>query len=659
MHRVEPSQQPQKTTPVAGLITGLLALLFVFIARTVALPPVQVTFVSGYGVVDNRRLLLTFAVLVLAVLLGPLLAGLFRRRIAAVPKVPKVPEVDPRPPARRSRSSVAFSTAIAALVFGALFVGPGVAYAPLDGHEVIHFGYLNEVDHGRLLNVDTRIIYGPLQGYSIYAFMRFFGFDLVGFRLYWNVLTALCLTLLFCFLFRRLNDRRLLVPAMLYIVLCTTAQYHLPDGRGINGGFWGWANVLRHGWVTLAALFLAGPLQRAAPATGRDRAPDAAGEPARGGFAWAPLVAGVVAALGGQYAQDTAPQGFVALGALVVLSRLNDPGRLIRRDLPLMFTGAAAGLMLVLLPAVVRGAVPEFIDATSRWPGLFMKGAGNLPFPSLLEGSLAARFGALPYFLVPALGLGFLYHNWTAFLRGVRIPPLEGALAIYTVLSTVSLLVRADASHLYNVTLAPIVLSFLTLDRVLRERRIGNGRGAILAGALCLPLVFLSPGILDLGKGLAGRILHPVPAPPAGWEKIPLERGGIWTPAGDWFNTPVFGGKDDPATVRMIETLAAGRPVYIVGRKASLYYFLADAPSAVPFTDLSTQCVTDRDNGDLIRALGRNEATYVFWAEESASETMKGGGGNPAYRTLGLHHGVYVFERKDLPPAAPPEWGGE
>jgi hypothetical protein len=167
---------------------------------------------------------------------------------------------------------------------------------------------------------------------------------------------------------------------------------------------------------------------------------------------------------------------------------------------------------------------------------------------------------------------------------------------------------------------------------------------AAIAVALVAPLFLLRPGPVDLARGIAGRLMHFRPSPPAGWQRIPFDRAGIWTPPGDWFDSKDWGGSDDPATVTLIRGLVRGQPTFIEGNKASLYYFLADVPCAGRFTDLPSQCFTREDYAAMGADLARNRPGYIFVMESS-----KVPGPTNHYRPLGLHRGLFVYQRDDLP----------
>lgn len=615
---------------------------------------------SAYGVTDNRRLLLAWAGLVAAFLLGPFLAmktagpqGSGIR--AGAPPLPR--GIVPR---------LAIGLLLVALPLF-LLVGPGVALHPINGHELIHLGYLNEIDRGRLLNVDTRVNYGPLLGWSIYLFMKTTSFSVLGFRLYWNVLAALFVAALAFLLLRHLRSRIILGFLLLYVLLHTTARYYLPDPAGVNGGFWGWGNILRHGWVTLAILGLAGPLQR-------------------GRSAWPLILAGAVPMAGMFYAQETGPPGFLVLLAMVALQRAPGGGRNLQRDILLMAAGAAAVFALFALPALLRGSLAGFLEATFRGPALVLQGAANTPYPGLLTGGATGFLRALPYYLLPGGVLALLLLEWIDITMRRKGDPAGFCLALYAALSYVTAMVRTDVPHLLNVSLAPMVAAGLLLDRKLsRAARPAAAGGPaplhapapeapertrrrapdvepeavepprrrapfrVVMVLLAIPLIGLRPGFIDLARGLLGRAVHLNPPPAPGWRKIPLERAGIWTPAANWFDSPGWGQADSAEAARMIRTLSGGSPILINGNKASLYYFLSGAPCAIPYTDLPSQCAARADREAAARAALAAHAAYAFTMENFAPPDVREGKGRH-YRYLGLNYGFYVYQRLDLPP---------
>ncbi len=619
------------TYPAICLVAALLALTGTLLVRWFPLPSFESgEFLSSYGTVDNRRVLLTYAVCVAAVFAAPPLV-LWRRGMLGRGINGEVDEVVPSPVRRRRWVSTVNALAgLAAL--GVLLVGPGVAMGPIDGHELVHFGYLGEVELGKWLNVDTRITYGPLSGYALYGFMKATSFSLVGFRLYWNVVAAVVLFAVLFLASPRMRSRYLFAVLALYLLVFTLARYYLPDAEGVNGGKWGWGNLLRNGWIPIAIL---------------------AFEPylARSTRWWPRALAGAAVIVGAFYAQETAGAGMACLGLLVVLAGWSDKRRLLGRDLVAFAAGGVVGLGLILIPGMLRGSGLEYLDATWRAPGLFLSGAGNLPYPSLWGGG-SRGVGHWAFFLLPAFNLFLLLASWARVLRGER--GVWMPLALFATLSYLSVLVRADESHLYNVTLTPILLSFLMVDRWDRRRVSGPRRVRRFAALVLLlvPTLMVQPGLVDLVRGAVRRSMNWNPAPPSGWTRVPTQRGGIWVPPDNWFKNPDWRGEDSLEALIMIRELSGGDPVMIFGNRASLYYFLAEVPCAVPYTDLSSQRQTPRDKRIMGAAFRDSKPGYYFVQEG----VFRGGERPPgfAYRNLGPHLGFVVFQRNDLPPVALP-----
>ena len=105
--------------------------------RNLNLPPVDVGFVSSYGVVDNRKLLLIYATFLMAVMVGPLLAAFVIPNRWQAPPIRSSTPREKLPGRKRHRY-------LLLLLFGLplsfFLIGPGVGFAPLNGHELVHLG---------------------------------------------------------------------------------------------------------------------------------------------------------------------------------------------------------------------------------------------------------------------------------------------------------------------------------------------------------------------------------------------------------------------------------------------------------------------------------------------------------------------------------------
>lgn len=568
----------------ALLAAVLLSTALVVLVRVFPLPPWQeVKIYSGYSVVDNRRLLLAYAGICLAVLAAPLLAARWRRALREAKPGP-APATEAETPTRVSL----LAALILLPVTIALFLGPWIAYGPLDGHELVHLGYLSEIGHGRVLNLDTYVTYGPLLGYSIYAFMLLFGFNLVGFRLYWNVSCVAFFAFVIAVVMPRFRSRLLFALFLLFSILYTSSHYYFEPGEGIR---WGWANPWRHGWAPLAILVLYPRLAASARA-------------------WPRIAAGALPVLAGFFAQETLGIGAVTLGAAVGIAAWRSHPRRLSRDLLLFVAGAAIGLGIALLPALLRGAPIEYMGTTWRIPRLFMKGAGASPYP--LPFTEGWTLGKSVYVLFPAGTLVLFLYQWVRTLRGGAAAP--ALIGLYAVLSYVTVLVRADSYHIYNVAFAPLLLAFLTLDEWMAATRRFPRRVLVTAvtGFLLLAALWVPPGVSHLAGAVASRVADPWPGPPAGWVRIPGPRGGVWTPPCQWVR--FSGGRSvfDPGAVTMIAELSRDRETIITDSGSSLYYFLADVPNATPFTDISSQCISGEDRALLRRASLESNARFIF-----------------------------------------------
>src|SRR5262245_32186099 len=159
--------------PSRPLLTAIvLVALLQIAAQFIPLPPQpDLSLASTFGVHDNRRLLLRYGALVAALLLAPCFGT-------------SSPRVDPPLPGLRSWPRSLLLTLPVAILGFWFFFGPGIPLSAINGHEMVHLGYLSQMQHGAVLNVDTFMNYGPLLGTSIFEFMKMAGFHLVGFRWY-------------------------------------------------------------------------------------------------------------------------------------------------------------------------------------------------------------------------------------------------------------------------------------------------------------------------------------------------------------------------------------------------------------------------------------------------------------------------------------------
>jgi hypothetical protein len=322
------------------------------------------------------------------------------------------------------------------------------------------------------------------------------------------------------------------------------------------------------------------------------------------------------------------------------------------RDLLLLAAGFLVSWAAALLPAAFHGIVGSYLRATGAVGTLFLKGAGNLPYPEFLGRDHSGHAALLPYYVFPGLLILAVALEVRALLSGDRVRGVTAALALYGATSYVNVIVRADSLHVVNVVVAPLLYGFLTLDRLCASwsrtinppARATRARISLLV-ALSLPLLAADPGLKSLATGAYGRARWFLPRPREGWQVIPTDRGGIWTPPGDWFDSKEWGGEDDSSSVALVRRLTRGRPTFISGSKSSLLYFLGDAPAAVRFTDLSSQCLTPEDYRQLGQDLARNRPEFVFVIPGFA-----GARPGPAnrYRFLGIHAGLEVYQREDL-----------
>lgn len=633
---------------MSGLIFVPLALLALLLAPRIPLELCDPkSILSSYGVHDNRALLLRYWGVLAAVVVAPflaLLAGRWWPSRSDHPGAPSAPagegapsspptgsggtlagESGVQPRSRRLLREWLFGLAVVAVSL-LLFVGPGIRYRALNGHELAHLGYLSEMEHGRMLNVETRSTYGPLLGYTLHAFMKLTSFTVAGFRLYWNVITALTLAALILLARPHWRSRLLFALMVGCVVLHTSARHFLPDARGIHAGFWGWGNILRHGWPALLVFGLhprlaAGPAFAAA---------------ALGGAAW--LAAGL-------YATESALPGAWALLALL----LSRPAP--TRERALRFLAAAGGAIaaagLILAPVLRDGQIPAFLHYSTLIPRLYLRGLGNSAYLGPLDQDRGGLPALLPYYLLPAAVLAVLFVTLTRRVRAEDRGPLL-PLALYAGFAWTSVLVRADIEHLLNATLLPTVVLFLFVDRELPSWQLRLPPLRVLAPlALALPLA-LAPGVHGLAAGVVGRLIHPLPAPPPGLVPLPLDRAGIWVESDScWYDNPGWGAIDDPAAVAMVRRLAGAGPIAFRGNRSSLMYFLSGVPANTRYTDQPSQCLTRSDYDEFWREYARTPATFVFTPITNPAAAP---GEKYGYRQLGARHGYFVSQRLDLAP---------
>ena len=586
---------------------GLL-LLFQAAAQLVPLPPApDLTLASTFGVHDNRRLLLRYGALVAALWLLPWLSKTSAHVGTSLPS------------ARSWRRSILLTLPLAVIGLWLLF-GPGIPIAAINGHEMVHLGYLSQMRRGAVLNVDTFMNYGPLLGASIFGFMKGVGFHLIGFRWYWHGAALVAWILIMLAAWRNLRSPLLASGLALYTLLYTAVVSFLPDRGGFYHAAWGWANPLRHGAPVLCIIFLGPLLLRAR---------------------WvAAFIAGCFVIATTFYAQETGVPSLLALGALLFLGARTQ--RSVASRLIAFSTGLAAGFLAVSFPALMRAEMGSFLRATFEAPRIVLEGAANKPFPAL------AGPASWPYYVVSAVTLGLLLFHGARARSGSHADAVPFALATYGSLAFVTVLVRADRSHLLNIALCFWMLVFLGLDRLLRLRSVSRAWTYASLTLLVLPLVVVPPGAGAIVHAIQGRFTRP--EPPPGWMRLDLERGGIWLPKDAWFEgEPQNHG--DVRGVALIESLAGDRPTQILGSQASLYYFLTGVQAAVPYTDLATQCVTEYHRRRLITTYFRNRPEYTFMFTEFESNPPRPATG---YRRVGERFGLGVYQREDLPPITLP-----
>lgn len=609
---------------LAATVSVLLSVGAWILSRKIPLPPPpDISFISTYGVVDNRRVLLCFAGLVLAAILGPLLARIWLYRSRWLQVFDEMPDKRNRWQLEKRHLLLVFLIAVLAL----LFLGSWVSHAPLNSHELVHLGYLSEVSHGRVLNVDTRVTYGPLLGYSIYGFMKLSSFDLVGFRKYWNFVTFLTLSLLLLLLYKHLTHKLWLVVFLLYALVYTTARYHLSGADGTPIGTWGWANLLRHGIFPIAILWLWNPL-------------------VHGKRWWPKVILGALPLFAGAYYQELGSMGALTAALLLTVASGGHWRILFTRDVPLALGGAVVAFLLVSGPAIAQGELGTFFDATWRAPALFLQGAGNLNYPSLMDTDRSALSAALPYFLVPALILVLLSVTLGFTLSGKRRFGLHLCLWSYATFSYLTVLIRGDSSHLANIMIAPLLASTLLADEIFRGRWFPSKTWLVpAAAAVLVALLGLgNPGLSLPIDAVSGRIFHGGAETIAGWERMPFERGNILTPAGAWYESDAF-GESDPRAIELMRGLSKGEPTVVFGNVASLYYYLADLPAAVPYTDMSSQAQTKKDRDIMKYAFLTARPTYAYLVKVEMQNVHRR---HPGYRLLGYTSGLYVLQREDL-----------
>ena len=466
---------------------------------------------------------------------------------------------------------------LCAVVLGVILLGPGHRYHLLDGHEIVHFGYLNDLRHGKLIVAETRMQYGPLLGLSIYWFMSLVGFDIEHFRLYW-VLATYIFMLGAVFLLKRIFLKWIWVGlGLLLILFFTHVSFYLPDSSGLNSGFYGYANPGRLGFAFLTLLILFG----------------------RGGEPPSPLrclIAGILQGACFFYAQES---GLPAIAASVVYIFLvgRDKGASYVSGIAALLGGVGLFTFLFSLPYMLRGLFKSFVINMMEMPLMVSKGYSNTPFPSILEDITLDPLGAMT--TTALFYWGPIIYLVSAF-RVERRWAIQGlsnkdsfmfASAVFGLASFRGVLARSDSTHLLTVLLPAIIL-LLYLMKESREGSLSGIQRWIWNVGFVLMLLYGSvlslKNPLLVAEGIWNKIRHfPFPPIEKSLVQFPHERGGrLMLPAEGSWSVNFQLDAQDIAAAKEIARVAGSYPVYIrVPLKQPLLYFLSGVQSATAYSE--------------------------------------------------------------------------
>jgi len=466
---------------------------------------------------------------------------------------------------------------LCALVLGVILLGPAHRYHLFDGHELVHFGYLNDLRNGKLIVAETRMQYGPLLGLSTYWFMSLVGFDIEHFRLYWVLVTYIFMLGAVLFLRRIFLQWTWVGLGLLFILFFTHVSFYLPDSSGLNSGFYGYANPGRLGFAFLTLLILF----------------------RKGGGPPSPLrclIAGVLQGACFFYAQESGLPAIAASAAYILLAG-REKGVSYLSGIAALLGGFGLFSFLFSLPYMLRGLFKEFLINIMEMPLMVSKGYSNTPFPSILEELASDPLGAVTktalFYWVPVIYLVSAFRlerRWA--IHGLsHQDSFMFASAVFGLASFRSVLARSDSTHLLTVFLPAIIL-LLCLMKEGRESSLSGLRKWVWNVGLVLILLYSSVlslrNPLQVAEGVWNKIRH-FPLPPIEKSLVPFphERGGgLMLPAeGSWCINFQFDTRD-VAAAKEITRVAGSYPVYIrVPLKQPLLYFLSGVRSATAYSE--------------------------------------------------------------------------
>lgn len=424
---------------------------------------------------------------------------------------------------------------------------------------------VRRVAEGEVLYRDVYYSPTPLAVYLAAAFTAAFGREVVVLRILDSLIFA-ATAVVVCGTVRRLGGGRGLV-----LLTALAMLYFAPAGRTGPGSI----------YTVLASLFLSVTLALYL----EWHRMGVSGTPAR--RLWLLLLAaGAAASLAFAAKQNI---GLLALAALLAAVVLAGPaGSLAERFLArpaAALVGFALVAALVLLPTVLAGAWPRFVEYGFLSQGQYVKQA---PLPYWV----AARQSPPVYLLGPATFLALA----VLFVRGPDRRTTAAA-AFFCVAGFLSFFPRADIVHVPAA--APTLLVGLGLAAVRVRATLGPRQqtawtrlGAACAAVLAAVLIWIY-GVLYAGLAAAG---HPGTALP---------------PCRHLWLAPPYRDDLEATTGLLDKHLPTDEPVYLLGPNASLYYLTTGRRNPTPYDwGLSTCFGLDGENA-VKAALARGEFRWV------------------------------------------------
>lgn len=282
----------------------------------------------------------------------------------------------------------------------------------LDGHELFHLGYLSQIRHGALLQVDTLTNYGWGFGYLLYWGM--IDWSVAAVRLSWSLHVIALLALAWGLTVPRLRSLASRLFFVLAVPAFTLVNQFIPTLSG-HTGYWGWANPMRYGWIPLILI-------------AHKRA-------------W---LTGLLLAAGCLYEPTSASIGVVCVGLLWWMTRARDwwHGALT------FVLAATAGTA----PIWLRGDLAPWIENCTLYGKLALLGGANTPFP----------WGWYAVLLVGLLVLLYAARRWG--------DPLTYCLVLSGALAAIPVIQRASPYTVYQMALGPLMGLSLMIDRLFNPR---------------------------------------------------------------------------------------------------------------------------------------------------------------------------------------------